>query len=53
MNQEFSSGSMLGYFSILTGLASLLLTVYWVVVSWRALRALESIASTLREPPPE
>lgn len=39
-------------FGLLSALYWLTITIFWVVVGWRAMRALEGIDESLRERPP-
>jgi len=46
---NMSSGSLPFFFVALSGAASLITLVFWLVIGWRAMRAHEQIARELRE----
>jgi hypothetical protein len=47
---DISNGAV-GALAIVSSVFSLVMVVFWVVVAWRGMRALEGIDETLRERP--
>jgi len=46
---NISSGGAVGVLAIVSSVFSLVMMVFWVVVAWRGVRALEGIDESLRE----
>lgn len=42
-------GAVGGLLAALTAMVSIVVTIFWIVVGWRAMRAHEEIARVLRE----